>query len=528
MTKILLLIYLFLFCAFTPLHAQLFPYLNASTGNENQYIIDTDTNIYMFHGKQIEKVDKNFNPVWVKTYDGLYFYSLLLSKTGSIYFIAKDEIDYSFMTISYSKYVGKIDNTGNISWIKTIEHPDLINISARGLLLDRNNHLMISGEGSGITNGVFSALLIKLDTLGNMLHCNYFTGSQPTNLHNVTLLNDSAGYYTCIYSGNFFESSAIGKLTYCEAGDSIYSEAYIGEYPQHYMIGTAAYYKSRKNADVYYSISQHGVFSPEYINVRKYDKNNVLWNKKFPAFYGSNFSVNSFDEDDNKSVFFTIAPDKGPGNYHTFFYTMCFKLDSNGIFGGHYNTLLSYSWWPPSSQPESAKLHLINNNTFFYDVIGHNFPSNPLSVTFLDSTLATNCSTSTAFTMSTSIAGPIQNAQPLLSAFMTSPYALTDYTLNTTAISDFAIDPNYCLALTIRDSKPITFIKIMPNPAKDEIRITFPASQTLTAVNIFNVSGELISIKSTSTINISSLSPGMYFIKILTNRDEFYQKFIKE
>ena len=35
-----------------------YPYLNASTGNEGQYVIDADTNIYMYHGDQIEKVDK--------------------------------------------------------------------------------------------------------------------------------------------------------------------------------------------------------------------------------------------------------------------------------------------------------------------------------------------------------------------------------------------------------------------------------------------------------------------------------------
>ncbi len=527
MNKLLLLIiYILLFSAFTSLNAQVFPYLNASTGNENQYVIDADTNIYMFHGNQLEKVDKHFNPIWVKTYDGLDFYSLLLSTTGSIYFIAKNEISYAFMNTSYRKYVGKLDNSGNVAWIKTIENPSLTQINVRSLLLDRNNKLMISGEGN--MNMSPTALLLKLDTLGNILHCNHFTGTEYTGLSNVTLLNDSAGYYTCIYSGNFFESSAISMFTYCEAGDSIYSESYIGEYPQHYMIGSAGYYKSRKNTNVYYSISQHGIHSPEYINVRKYDKNNVLWNRKFPAYYTSDFSVNSFDEDENKSIFFTIAPNRGPGDFHTGFYSRCFKLDSNGVFSGHYNTLLNYSWWPPSSQRESAKLTVLNNNKFFFDVTSRNFPLNPLSVTFLDSLLTTNCSTSTALTMTNSVSIPIQHSEPLLTTYVTSPYMLADYVANTTVISDFAIDPNYCLALNTREAKLMPLTEIMPNPAKDEIRITFPADQTLTSVNIFNVNGALILTKNASTITISSLSPGMYFIRLLTNRGEFYQKFVKE
>ena len=224
MNKLLLLIiYILLFSAFTSLNAQVFPYLNASTGNENQYVIDADTNIYMFHGNQLEKVDKHFNPIWVKTYDGLDFYSLLLSTTGSIYFIAKNEVSYAFMSTSYRKYVGKLDNSGNVAWIKTIENPSLTQINVRSLLLDRNNKLMISGEGN--MNMSPTALLLKLDTLGNMLHCNHFTGTEYTGLRNVTLLNDSAGYYTCIYSGNFLESSAISMFTYGEAGDSIHSES---------------------------------------------------------------------------------------------------------------------------------------------------------------------------------------------------------------------------------------------------------------------------------------------------------------
>ena len=75
------------------LKAQTFPYLNASTGNEGQYIVDADTNIFMYHDNQLEKYDKNFNSIWVKKYSGLSFCNLLLSKTGSIYFIASDSIN---------------------------------------------------------------------------------------------------------------------------------------------------------------------------------------------------------------------------------------------------------------------------------------------------------------------------------------------------------------------------------------------------------------------------------------------------
>ena len=43
------------------LKSQNLPYLNASTGNVGEYIVDIDSNIYMFNGNIIKKLDKNLN-----------------------------------------------------------------------------------------------------------------------------------------------------------------------------------------------------------------------------------------------------------------------------------------------------------------------------------------------------------------------------------------------------------------------------------------------------------------------------------
>ena len=44
--------------------SQSYPYLNASTANENEFPVDKDTNIYMFDGNRLVKTDKNFNVIW--------------------------------------------------------------------------------------------------------------------------------------------------------------------------------------------------------------------------------------------------------------------------------------------------------------------------------------------------------------------------------------------------------------------------------------------------------------------------------
>jgi len=60
--------------------SQSFSNLNASSGNDGEFPVDKDTNIYLFHGNRLVKTDKNFNTVWANTYSGITFSSLLLSK----------------------------------------------------------------------------------------------------------------------------------------------------------------------------------------------------------------------------------------------------------------------------------------------------------------------------------------------------------------------------------------------------------------------------------------------------------------
>jgi hypothetical protein len=68
--------------------SQALPYLNASRGNNNDCVVDKDTNIYLFHFNQIEKYNKHLQSIWVKRYDSLTISNLLLSKTNSLFFIA--------------------------------------------------------------------------------------------------------------------------------------------------------------------------------------------------------------------------------------------------------------------------------------------------------------------------------------------------------------------------------------------------------------------------------------------------------
>lgn len=530
MNYITITIFLFVFSIST--HAQVFPTLNASTGNEGQYITDTDTNTITFHRNRIEKFDKAFNPIYIRAYSGLEFYSLLLSKTGSIYFIAKDSIYYPSQTTQYNKYVGKINNSGAIEWMKTIEHPSFQYFSVRQLLLDRNSDLMLSGDEDNSLNS--SSTLIKLDTAGNLIYSRGFSHIYNFHISNTTLLNDSLGHYKCIYSLHGFESDNIGLFMYSEPGDSIFSQSTSLEYPQFYYITSANYYKSKMDSNVYYSITDHayqGGSSLKYTTVRKYNKNTIVWNKRFNSFYGPYF-INSFDEDERKNVIFTISPKNDPNAYHTYFKNYCFKLDSNGGFSGSYATLLSYSWWPPSSQYESAKLHAINNNKYLYDIVGANFPFSPLSVTFLDSSLFTNCATSAAMTMTNVGSGYMWEEQKSIIVTYPGVDVISNSIPATIAISDFTTNANYCLSVGIEEpDKQNDDLSVYPNPAHNKMTInSVNHDPGITSITVFDVSGRQVSVMwdGEKTMDVSAVKPGMYFMKIKTSRGEYSRKFIKE
>jgi len=150
----------------------------------------------MFHGNRLVKTDKNFNTIWAKTYSNFSFSRLLLSKTGSIYFISKN---------GYGNFFGKINPNGTINWVKNANNISAIlsgstsvtyGVDCQRLLLDRNNDLVLTG-GEGFSQG--KGFLIKTDTNGNVLKFKVFSNGMYF-MHKLSIVDDSSGYYKFIGS----------------------------------------------------------------------------------------------------------------------------------------------------------------------------------------------------------------------------------------------------------------------------------------------------------------------------------------
>lgn len=71
-------------------------------------------------------------------------------------------------------------------------------------------------------------------------------------------------------------------------------------------------------------------------------------------------------------------------------------------------------------------------------------------------------------------------------------------------------------------------INVYPNPTKEELNIGID-SKDIQLITIFNTSGQIVlSPPPSNRIDISSLSPGIYFIRIANNKETFTKKIIKE
>lgn len=68
--------------------------------------------------------------------------------------------------------------------------------------------------------------------------------------------------------------------------------------------------------------------------------------------------------------------------------------------------------------------------------------------------------------------------------------------------------------------------KIFPNPVKDEFHITFQQELELQEVNIYSVLGQFIKKEKTSTIKVSKLSKGFYYVEVITNKGKATYKIL--
>ena len=70
-------------------------------------------------------------------------------------------------------------------------------------------------------------------------------------------------------------------------------------------------------------------------------------------------------------------------------------------------------------------------------------------------------------------------------------------------------------------------ITVYPNPVKDELHIQLPSNITINSVSLFNGIGQKVLENSSIDFSVSTLSSGIYYVKIETSEGSFHKKIIK-
>ncbi|MFM7902834.1 MAG: T9SS type A sorting domain-containing protein, partial [Bacteroidota bacterium] len=89
-----------------------------------------------------------------------------------------------------------------------------------------------------------------------------------------------------------------------------------------------------------------------------------------------------------------------------------------------------------------------------------------------------------------------------------------------------------CTTSITEESENNSNITLFPNPASDNITIQSPTdfTETPAIITLYDQKGRVVkSLETTSnTINISDLPNGFYTVKYKTEREEFFEKMLKE
>jgi hypothetical protein len=505
---------------------QSFPYLNASTGNADEYPVDKDTNIYMFQGSRLSKVDKNFNAIWSYTYSGVNFNNLLLSKTGSIYFIA------SSSTITRN-YIGKIGSTGNLVWIKPINGIKVtvsstthtINGNGMNLMLDGANNIVVTGPVSTVSpalSGQVSSHLIKCDTNGTLLKYKLFNLDYGQNLH---VLNDSAGIYKFFGSGPILSTSYFNIYSYSDATDNFIKER---GFAVTYLSGPSGTYwklsRSKLNSKDFYLNARVTTSVTDYNGAIKFtDNDKIKWVCSVSAVgMGIYTTLESMEEDNKGSLLYAISCGGSCLSYTSAFV----RIDSNGTRAPFLTTMLKgYSWTIPNLPRHAPRV--IHDNNYYFDIWGYSFPSNPLTIQKFNSSLVLPCASTIATTNNAVSVGNPGPMPPSSTIIAVSSYTFGTYSSIGT-LATFSVNPNFCTVLGVGENKRLSEeLSIYPNPVEDKLLIE--TSLFMERLQVFDMNGRsLKTFEHPKEIDVSNLPQGIYFLKIKTDGKEFNKKFVKQ
>lgn len=499
------------------------PYLNASAGNTNATLRGPDSSMYYLDGSKLLKMDKNKTIKWSKDYNGITFSALLLSKTGSLFFLAGEK-------------VGKLNaSTGNMVWVKS--YPGYAyTLGATQyqsspfftqLLLDRNNHLAISGINAPFGNT--DACFLKLDTNGTIIDQKLIFNSLPSGafLQNFNIIQDSAGYYSFLVTYNEAPGPNAYLLTYNSASNRLKDTMkFVANLIAN--VSLSKFIKSGLNATDFYlgtSKQSSGIIFDE-MRLAKYNSTRQRGNYTVINWAQSYFDNTGEDEKGNISL-----------TFHKGTTPIVVNLDSN------FTKLSSFQYTAGTAQanPVWTKVWPFYNQSVFIQENNNNLPANTIRI--FDGKTPPSCITN--FSLGTT---QLCNSAPCRYSTVefANVFSFMTYTVPVTTnfsvqpvsytVSPYApvLDLNYCsspLSVEMKGEKENAFyLTAFPQPAYGFIVVT-ANKQTESEVIVLNGLGEAVKRAhfkgQAAEIDLSELPAGLYYAECVGKEGKSVVKIIK-
>ena len=124
------------------------------------------------------------------------------------------------------------------------------------------------------------------------------------------------------------------------------------------------------------------------------------------------------------------------------------------------------------------------------------------------------------------------NLNSYVTGFFYPSINLGTTTLNSVGGDDIFLAKLGDLNTIVQEISFTTFLSLSPNPATNEIRIQ-NAELRIESVEVYNVFGERLTLpfdfaQGDTRVNVSSLAPGIYFVKVRGEKQERVGKFVKQ
>lgn len=507
----------------------------------NQKIIKTHDNDYAILGTitsnvSVIKLDSNYNQVWsnkINIYpnivSGIYVSGVIeTNDNGFVILGYSNPIDY---LLKRTVFIIKLNQSGNKEWAKDFYDPGL---APTGLIEMKNKSLVVAG--TTYYKDTACILLLNFDQNGKLLSNKFYKGPDHLTVENITAEDGNnftiVGLFTerlSTYSYNRYPymagfdknsnvlwSKAISIITNNKGNPSVYPKSLIKTSDGGYATIMSALGVTKASGYII-KTSNTGKFE---WSKKMYTENDYYTLTDLAATADGGFIITG--NNNSANIFVSKTNNKGETEWSKKFTTTT---------GFYYSTARSIV------QTKDEGFLIAGDDALYV-----NGSSNPNAALFKIDNAGNSCGISTEAIKNTSVtANSVRihiDSLPHLNVIVSDLSPIYNNELipyDTYCYKDYYAKSN--LSSNIKQFQNNSEIALYPNPAKDYLKIKVITDKNdLDIVQIITINGAVISSEkkflnagvNEMHLNVGSLNPGNYFVKIISGNKFEILKFVKQ